>query len=104
MNCGAISYGDVLLLVDKIRQQITRSPGLGNGPFSYEALDVIADALFKATQLHGPNYRDLAHEAFLQLEYLHQTERKHSSTEAVLLRLSEKLELPLDATHSEGAK
>lgn len=49
------SYGDVLLLVDKIRQQITRSPGLGNGPFSYEALDVIADALFKATQLPGPN-------------------------------------------------
>lgn len=55
------SYGDVLLLVDKIRQQITRSPGLGNGPFSYEALDVIADALFKATQLSGPN-SGVAHE------------------------------------------
>jgi hypothetical protein len=53
------------------------------------------------------SFRDLAHEAFLQLEYLHQRERKHSSTGAVLLRLSEKLGLPLDpesldATHGEG--
>lgn len=43
-------------------------------------------------------WRDLAHEAFLQLEYLHQRERQHSSTGAVLLRLSEKLGFPLETT------
>jgi hypothetical protein len=43
-------------------------------------------------------WRDLAHEAFLQLEYLHQRERQHSSTGAVLLRLSEALGFPVETS------
>lgn len=54
MNQAANSYRDVLLFVDKIRLQRQRSPGLANGPFSDEALDVIADALSKVSQLPGP--------------------------------------------------
>ncbi len=45
----------------------------------------------------GTNWREVAHEAFLQLEYLHQRERPHSSTEAMLIRLSEKLGVPLES-------
>lgn len=52
-------------------------------------------------------WKDLAHEAFLQLEYVNQRtpeDRRHSSTAAVLLRLSEKLGVPLEISRISGGE
>lgn len=97
------SYRDVLLFVDKIRLQRQRSPGLANGPFSDEALDVIADALSKVSQLPGPNGKTWTDGDFLDQALTNATGSILSQYAADVIR-KRAIELRLSATGTPQEK